>query len=92
MHLPQRLRERFLDFAGTRESWIFKILLDFKTVGFFLKISKEIGKAWRIRKNKDCFAVQDSSSKIMSKFSNFPDSSGKILNFLRFCWQNENSR
>ena len=23
------------------------MLLDFKTVGFFLKISKEIGKAWR---------------------------------------------
>ena len=43
--------------------------LDCKTVGFFLKISKEIGQAWRkrpfvwllartwIRKNTDCFAV-----------------------------------
>ena len=32
--------------------------IDCKTVGFFLKISKEIGKVCvRIRKNTDCFAV-----------------------------------
>ena len=30
----------------SRRSW-FRLGLDCKTVGFFLKISKEIGKAWR---------------------------------------------
>ena len=42
----QFLFPSFLSSLG-KVGWVF-ISIDCKTVGFFLKISKEIGKAWRL--------------------------------------------
>ena len=51
-------RARYIKYMCQRISLLFfQFKIDCKTVGFFLKISKEIGKAWRKSLTFDCSRV-----------------------------------
>ena len=65
-----------------KEDWNAFSLLDCKTVGFFLKISKEIGKAWRTSRTRAKLSnlVTQSRSLFSASFQTFSSTARAYLN------------
>ena len=73
------------------KNFLFENLVDCKTVGFFLKISKEIGKAWRksreSREKKRIFSVSPQSRSLFTaSFRSFCLTARASLNTKNYCF------